>query len=101
MIPVGVTILLMVQQENPYTLPPPVIRIQQPGHEAMYANTTGQFNAAFGMQSLYNAQRTTGSYNTACGYVALLYNISGNGNTSVGWGSMMNNIPGLTMQHLV
>lgn len=69
------------------------------GYQALYYNTTGNYNAAFGNSALYSnetgiwntaagtsalASNTTGSYNTASGSQALQVNSTGSYNTATG-----------------
>ena len=62
------------------------------GSNALVANTSGTFNAAFGYQSLYT--NSTGGSNTASGYAALLSNTTASNNAAFGFGALYNNTTG-------
>ncbi|HYK48072.1 MAG TPA: tail fiber domain-containing protein, partial [Parafilimonas sp.] len=62
------------------------------GFQALYSNTSGQYNAATGNQALN--KNSTGSYNTANGYRSLLANTQGNYNTATGGLSLYFNTTG-------
>ena len=59
------------------------------GFAALYVNTTGSSNSALGMQALYN--NTTGTSNSASGTNALYTNSTGNNNTAVGVNALLRN----------
>src|ERR1035437_9190810 len=62
------------------------------GFNALYSNTTGNYNTANGMQALY--YNTTGYYNTANGMQALYYNTTGYYNTANGYAALYSNTTG-------
>src|ERR1035437_1555378 len=62
------------------------------GMQALYYNTTGYYNTANGMQALY--YNTTGYYNTANGMQALYYNTTGYYNTANGYAALYSNTTG-------
>lgn len=62
------------------------------GCQAMLANTTGSSNSAFGYQAML--ANTTGSSNSAFGSETLIANTSGGGNCAVGLSSMYRNTTG-------
>jgi hypothetical protein len=55
------------------------------GSDALFSNTTGNFNVASGNEALYS--NTTGGWNTADGESALYSNTTGSNNTAVGLAS--------------
>jgi hypothetical protein len=62
------------------------------GNGSLAVNTSGDFNAANGLQTLY--YNTTGNRNTANGYRALFSNTIGTRNTATGFQSLYYNIDG-------
>jgi len=62
------------------------------GYQALYSNTTGNYNTAAGIGAL--SQNTTGIVNTASGYHALFSNTTGSDNTAAGIGALENNTMG-------
>jgi Chaperone of endosialidase len=62
------------------------------GYAALYLNTTGSFNTAFGDFALEN--NTISNGNTGLGYVALNLNTTGSSNTAVGSGALQSNTEG-------
>ena len=62
------------------------------GYAALYSNTTGSYNAAFGVDALLNS--TTADGNTAVGYAALSFNSTGASNTAAGSGALQSNTVG-------
>ena len=62
------------------------------GFNALNANTTGGYNSAFGVQSLQ--LNTTGSYNSALGFKSLFYNTTGIYNSALGFKSLFYNTTG-------
>lgn len=62
------------------------------GHQALSANTTGNFNSVVGYNALQ--QNTTGAHNTSIGGSSLQVNNAGNDNTAVGYGALSNNTTG-------
>jgi len=61
------------------------------GVTALYCNTTGLHNVAFGYQTLYFANSCR---NSAFGYRALKYNTSGDNNNAIGWQALSDNTTG-------
>jgi hypothetical protein len=62
------------------------------GYEALWSNTTGNYNTATGLRSLY--ANTTGNNDTAYGVNALNTNTNGSGNTAIGFGALGGNTSG-------
>jgi hypothetical protein len=62
------------------------------GFHSLYSNTSGAFNTASGLQSLYS--NTSGEYNTASGLQSLKFNTTGGYNTASGTNSLYNNTTG-------
>jgi hypothetical protein len=62
------------------------------GYQALYSNTTGDYNAAMGNGAL--SANTTGGYNTASGNQSLRYNTTGVRNTASGYASLYSNTEG-------
>jgi uncharacterized protein (TIGR02145 family) len=62
------------------------------GNQALYSNTTGNFNTATGTQALF--LNTTGYNNTTTGYAALYFNTTGYNNTSNGYAALYSNTTG-------
>lgn len=60
------------------------------GYQALYSNTTGEFNTAIGYQALYS-NNTGGFQNTAIGHSALYSNILGTNNTACGFEALYTN----------
>ncbi len=61
------------------------------GYNALYKNTTGNYNAALGAWALYN---TNANNNNAQGYSALYSNTTGIGNSAMGRNALYNNTTG-------
>jgi len=66
------------------------------GFKALDLNTTGSYNTALGVQTLYfNANGSDiGSYNTAIGHQALMNNLGNVANTATGYQALFNNTTG-------
>jgi hypothetical protein len=62
------------------------------GTEALFLNSTGNYNTACGFAVL--GANTTGSYNTATGYSTLGVNITGSNNTAIGSSALSINATG-------
>jgi hypothetical protein len=62
------------------------------GDEALFSDTTGNFNTAIGDAALFS--NTTGAVNTAIGLDALGFNTEGNTNTAVGGNALFTNTTG-------
>ena len=62
------------------------------GRQAMYSNTSGEFNTAVGGQALYT--NSTGSNNVAIGHTALYSNTTASENTAVGYQAAYSNTTG-------
>ncbi|MGO9270630.1 MAG: tail fiber domain-containing protein [Terriglobia bacterium] len=62
------------------------------GTQALFANTTGQFDTATGYQALFD--NTTGGANTASGSNALQENTTGSWNVAMGYWSLSSNTTG-------
>lgn len=62
------------------------------GENALYSNTIGLYNTASGLNSLYS--NTTGSSNTANGLMAMYSNSTANGNTATGYQALYSNTTG-------
>jgi surface protein len=79
------------------------------GYEALYSNTTGQYNSANGYKSLYSnttgrfniamgsfslEDNTDGDFNVGIGYRPLFSNTTGSSNTAIGYNSLLLNLSG-------
>ncbi|MES2590356.1 MAG: hypothetical protein V4608_00640 [Bacteroidota bacterium] len=62
------------------------------GYQALYSNTSGEYNTANGRNALYS--NSTGSDNTAIGDYSLYYNTTGQDNTASGSSALENNSSG-------